>query len=95
MTSWEYLTLFEARDWDKEKSEFDINFWIAAPDDQEARKVEEASRLTPLLNQLGEEGWELVSQVARQNGILMNNRGLHTGGVAVEIWHTFKRPKAS
>ncbi len=95
MTSWEYLTLFETRDWDSAKSEFEINFWISAPGDEKLRKVEDASKLTPLLNQLGEEGWELIGQLARQNGILMENRGLHTGGVAVEIWHTFKRPKVS
>ncbi len=94
MTRWEYMTVAETHDWQDAKSEFDINYWILTPEKKEAQKVEEAG-LTSLFNRLGGEGWELVSQLARQNGILLNTRGLHTGGVAVEIWHTFKRPKPS
>ena len=89
MTRWEYLSVAETRFWNSEAKDFEDKYWVRGPGDEDWREDESFS-----LSAAGEEGWELIGQLVRENGILMNNRGLNTGGVAVDLRYTFKRPKA-
>jgi hypothetical protein len=91
MTKWEYLLIAETRHWNSDNKDFEDKYWVQGPDDESFREKQKDERLS--LNVLGDEGWELVSELIRENGILMNNRGLNTGGVAVDLRYTFKRPK--
>jgi len=86
MTKWEYKTIIRSRGWarDKDSSRGD---WM--------KGTEWNLKITTKLEELGEQGWELVTVISRSSYL-----GSHTysgtddyaGFTSDEVW-VFKRPK--
>lgn len=58
MSRWEYLLFVQMRDWSVAGAP--ITSWIAGPGDCEYKTHESTSSLV-ILQELGEEGWELIA----------------------------------
>jgi hypothetical protein len=99
MTRWEYLsvvwTLTAKPEWDNKWSmESGYHIWRPGAGEPEVRKTDGAT-VSPLgheiINELGGEGWELVSETVTRSAV-STAQGYPTAGVPIATSLIFKRP---
>jgi len=100
---WEYLTVifrYEGEEVGPEMHTWTQTYLIYGPDGEEEKRhiwsseegtSEAKITLTELLNELGEEGWELASETVLNSVVLSKRQGFSQVGVPISTRWIFKR----
>src|SRR5690349_19793073 len=104
MKAWEYMRvtmLYKTANKLDPETRTDVQTWttsfsIAKPDGStESVEAGEGFSFLVLLNELGAEGWDLVSETVRKTTITAGALGWNDVGTPISIVYTFKRERES
>lgn len=95
-TRWEYLRVRyrQTTGWGSGGQRWTTTYSIHRPgvDEAEKRNGDDVQSFT-LINELGEEGWELVAETVWDTAAVVDTGGWSNVGIPVELVWTFKRQK--
>ena len=87
---WEYSTNYATHP--EGPPQWQRGYRIERPDEA-AEEVPDTANWLEIVNRLGAEGWELVTQANWDSAIVAESHGWPNAGVPVLVWWIFKRPR--
>jgi hypothetical protein len=89
LASWQSTTNYYSKA-SHEAQTWESVYWLTRPD-VEPEKLNGEVKWSALLNELGAEGWEMVSESVRRSVVHAHALGWTNAGAPIEIRWTFKR----